>query len=75
MADGDSDAEGLDAGDGETGDDDADSAPNPAQSENTTPPAVAPENGDAETDETVPAVELDLYELSVRVSGQSTDSR
>ncbi|WP_188423689.1 hypothetical protein [Haloferax sulfurifontis] len=30
-------------------------------------------NGNGNGDETVPHVELDLYELSVRVSGQSSD--
>jgi hypothetical protein len=41
--------------------------------ENTTPPAHD-EDGSGDTgDETVPTVELDLYDLSVRVSGQSTD--
>ncbi|WP_410764522.1 hypothetical protein [Haloferax sp. DFSO60] len=34
----------------------------------------ANEDTDANGDETVPHVELDLYQLSVRVSGQSTDS-
>ncbi|MFC7203472.1 hypothetical protein ACFQJC_08105 [Haloferax namakaokahaiae] len=32
------------------------------------------DDSDANGDETVPHVELDLYQLSVRVSGQSTDS-
>ncbi|MCO8267075.1 hypothetical protein ACOZ4B_19545 [Haloferax prahovense] len=32
-----------------------------------------PDNGNGNGDETVPHVELDLYELSVRVSGQSSD--
>jgi len=31
------------------------------------------DNGNGNGDETVPHVELDLYELSVRVSGQSSD--
>jgi hypothetical protein len=41
--------------------------------ENTTPPPRDEENDEGDGDETVPTVELDLYDLSVRVSGQSTD--
>jgi hypothetical protein len=41
--------------------------------ENTTPPAHDEEGNGDHGDETVPTVELDLYDLSVRVSGQSTD--
>ena len=41
--------------------------------ENTTPPAHDDNGEDDNGDETVPTVELDLYDLSVRVSGQSTD--
>ena len=41
--------------------------------ENTTPPAHDGNGEEDNGDETVPTVELDLYDLSVRVSGQSTD--
>ena len=41
--------------------------------ENTAPPAHAEEGNGDNGDETVPTVELDLYDLSVRVSGQSAD--
>ncbi|WP_380676477.1 hypothetical protein [Salinigranum sp. GCM10025319] len=41
--------------------------------ENTTPPAHEENGEEGNGDETVPTVELDLYDLSVRVSGQSTD--
>jgi hypothetical protein len=41
--------------------------------ENTTPPTHDEEGNGDHGDETVPTVELDLYDLSVRVSGQSTD--
>jgi hypothetical protein len=41
--------------------------------ENTTPPPRDEETDEGNGDETVPAVEMDLYDLSVRVSGQSSD--
>ena len=41
--------------------------------EDTTPPAHDDEAENGNGDETVPNVELDLFDLSVRVSGQSTD--
>jgi hypothetical protein len=45
----------------------------PGSLENTNPPPREDDGDDHDGDETVPAVELDLYDLSVRVSGQSTD--
>jgi hypothetical protein len=45
----------------------------PGSLENTTPPPHEVDDEDDGGDETVPTVELDLYDLSVRVSGQSTD--
>ena len=41
--------------------------------EDTTPPAADDEADDGNGTETVPSVDLDLYDLSVRVSGQATD--
>ncbi|AUV81914.1 hypothetical protein C2R22_09845 [Salinigranum rubrum] len=71
--DSDTDAEDTDAVDAESvGVDDADDDPH-GEIENTTPPAHEAEREGDNGDETVPTVELDLYDLSVRVSGQSTD--
>jgi hypothetical protein len=41
--------------------------------EDTTPPPNEDDGEEGNGDQTVPSVELDLYDLSVRVSGQSTD--
>jgi hypothetical protein len=41
--------------------------------EDTTPPAADGEPEENNGTETVPSVDLDLYDLSVRVSGQATD--
>jgi hypothetical protein len=54
-------------------DEDGDDERRPGGVENTTPPPHAIDGDEGDGDETVPAVELDLYDLSVRVSGQSTD--
>ena len=54
-------------------DDGGDDERRPGTVENTTPPANATDGDEGNGDETVPAVELDLYDLSVRVSGQSAD--
>ncbi len=53
--------------------DDADDDDRHGEIENTTPPAHETEQEGDSGDETVPTVELDLYDISVRVSGQSTD--
>ncbi|WP_152041738.1 hypothetical protein [Salinigranum salinum] len=53
--------------------DEDDEANRPGSLENTNPPPRESDGDDHDGDETVPAVELDLYDLSVRVSGQSTD--
>jgi hypothetical protein len=53
--------------------DETDEADRPGSLENTNPPPRDEDSDDHDGDETVPAVELDLYDLSVRVSGQSTD--
>jgi len=54
-------------------DEEGDDERRPGNVENTTPPAHANDGDEGNGDETVPAVELDLYDLSVRVSGQSAD--
>jgi hypothetical protein len=54
-------------------DEEGDDERRPGNVENTTPPAHATDGDEGNGDETVPTVELDLYDLSVRVSGQSTD--
>ena len=77
-ADGDSDSDSesesettvdVDVDDGE---DEADERPN-RSTEDTTPPPDEDDGEEGNGDQTVPSVELDLYDLSVRVSGQSTD--
>jgi hypothetical protein len=69
----DADADAADAGSGSSVDVDDDETERTGSVENTTPPAREDEREEEGGDETVPTVELDLYDLSVRVSGQSTD--
>jgi hypothetical protein len=54
------------------GGDEGDERPS-GSAEDTTPPPNEDEGEEGTDDQTVPSVELDLYDLSVRVSGQSTD--
>ncbi|WP_396612540.1 hypothetical protein ACH9L7_04495 [Haloferax sp. S1W] len=59
--------------DNPTDDESDDSTAEAENLENGQQVAVGDEGQHAHGDETVPHVELELYELSVRVSGQSTD--
>jgi hypothetical protein len=67
------DSDGAEAEGATSIDADEDETERAGSVEDTRPPAAADESEEGNGTETVPSVELDLYDLSVRVSGQATD--